>query len=510
MKKLLLPLLLAVSLQVHAQDVGVVGKWPHASRSCPTADATYGLGQQFDPFPNATQALDSAITWALTHKGSDNVATLRVRPGTYTLSFADTPSWAVNADLSNLTLCGDGGIAHFKLDANSFRYTVQELATVRIINMDWDGAFPGLYTARDGIEILNSRIANTATECVTWGDTGTVPGDKDPTDTKSYWYFRDSKFEGCGFNDGDGHAWYMSRRGCSGYAINNEMDSQTTLEAFRSLCRFNVFQQNTMSNMGRDPVRPGQSGVLDIPACGLTLIRNNKVTVEGDNPFFNARGRRSITGCDMPNQTEYLNTGVSGIPPYLVRDLTFWNSVRALPFPLTNSDPSALLTNPQLFPVLLQNNEVVALDDPKSPGYNFYTTFAQDKVASLSEYLRMPPNWTERSFVINVGLWPTGFDRAYVVTRPGMHPDTLDDVELYVETVLDVTEKVKVFTVSTPPQGWVPQSNNPKFLCTFFRARYHWLDEVNGGEGFPKCDIVPNEPDTTLALPRPPSNLEIL
>ena len=510
-------LLALLSLNAGAAVVGNPTPWPHAAIPCSTGDAYFGPGQQFDPTwsTNTFLTLKAAVVFALANPGSDGLATVRFTPGTYLFQKAQSEAWGgPSAKWSkSLELCGDAGIARLLMPDGSFRFTINQLLGARLQNVWFDGIWAGVQPSRDWMEWKNMRMSNTSNEVVAWAagpDMTNAPTNIDPI-TSSYFLLYQSKLDDDGYADGDGHAMYLTRRGCLFFAIENDMDSQTTLETWRSLCRFGYWANNNISNTGRDPLRPGQGGAIDTPSCGTNVFKRNKIIAEGKHCAICVRARRSITGCDMPNQQETsANDGIAGTPPFLVRDPAFWDSVRAMPIPLNNSDPAALLTNPQLFPVILWDNQIIGIGND-GPAIILYSSFAMHKVADSSEYLRMPYNWTERVWALMVGQKPVGFKRIWESTRnTAIHPSTLPDVKLYVTQVLDVTEKVKFFEIAAPPSEWMPDTNDPRAICEYFRARSNWLDEpsVTGHQGFPACDNVPHL--TTIPPPsdsvlRPPT-----
>lgn len=466
--------------------IGAPAPWPHAALPCSPPDAIFSPTAA----PNTFASLDLALTQALASPGVDGTATVHVPPGNYVLRYADRAAWSVNARGAHVELCAPGGIASFAMNDGSYRFAIASLGSARLVNLSFDSAWPGVFSSRDAIEILNTRIRNATNECVSWGSSpGGGPDDEDPVQFSYALIYRSALID-CGLGDGDGHAMYLSRRGCSAYIIESELHSQTTLEAWRSLCRFNVWASNDLSNTGTGPERPGQGGVVDSPSCGTNVFVRNRIVTEGNNAAIALRGRRGITGCDMPNQREEADTGIAGTPPFLVRAEAFWSSVRAKPFPLTSIDPSALLSNPRLFPVILQDNDIRSVDNSTTAAILLYSTYAQDKVAATSEYLRLPANWTERSWALLIGAGPVNFRRVWLPTRNmAIAPETLPDVKEYVRTVLDPTELPKYVQVAAPPAEWMPDTNDPRTLCEYFRARSDWTDEP--GQGFPSCDRVP-------------------
>jgi len=105
-----------------------------------------------------------------------------------------------------------------------------------------------------------------------------------------------------------------------------------------------------------------------------------------------------------------------------------------------------------------------------------------------SEYLRVPTEWTERHFGsrsgtrLPAGLAERGGDSFNAAVDPTTHPD----VKEWVTRVLRPTLLPRGFTLTSPPQAWMPATRNARAVCEYFAARYKWAEP-----GFPSCAGLP-------------------
>ena len=504
--------------------VGPTNPWPHAAVPCRPADAT------FTPGDNNFAALDTAIETAKRNPGADRIATVRVPPGTYALRYADRGAFQIVMDLGSVELCGDGGIASFHMADGQFRFMLNRLGVLYFKNLSFDGAWPGLPSARS-FEIVNTQITNTAFECVFWSeDPADEPNGEDPVDD-SYGLIYQSKFDGCRSTNATGHSMYLDRRGCSFYAIESEFRAQGTLEVWRSLCRFNYIANNYISNVRdiRAPVVGKVSPAFDFPSCGLTIFKRNLLESVGNGPALTSRQRRSISGCDMPNQRELEDTGMAGDRPYpgetapKVQQRSFWRAIQSGAMP---NDPgvtgTALLTNPALMPLILWENELVAYGPVSTAAaVVIYSSAAMDADGddggtSNSEYLKVPfdaetpdvkDGWNERHYALFVGNtvrgWPKLWSGTYNVE---VDPTTKPEVQAWVRDVLRAQLLPRGFELPAVPSQWMPDTNDPRLVCDYWSARVQWPDETPDREGFPRCDAASS---AATPVPMPPDDVRI-
>jgi len=460
-----------------AWAAGPSGAWPHAPVRCSAADAILTTKD----FANNFAALDSALEKALANPGSDGVATVAIPAGTYPLKYADRGEFAVNARGKDVELCGQGGIASFIMADGFHRYAIPMLGKARVLNMEMSGAWVGIPSATS-FEIINTRIADTSSECLFWS----------PQATDGYGYVADSEFDGCRAPNQTGHSMYLSNRSCVFVATNSTFRAQSSLEVWRSLCRFNYFANNYISNV-RDVTKPVVGKVaaaVDFPSCGLTVFARNRIEVAGNVPAVLSRQRRSISGCDLPGQAEQGDTGIADVA---VWSTDLWRGVRAGPVP-TDAGATAdqLLNNRALFPLILWANELVNVTGSTSAAVFLYSSAAMDNEGTGSiadsEYLRVPSEWTERHFGVAVGNsitgWSGGTWRAQLNTV--VDPTTLPDVQEWVEKVLGPTLLPRGFTLTAQPAAWMPATSDTRAVCDYFAARYKWPEP-----GFPSCAGLP-------------------
>lgn len=478
----------AAELPPRRSGVGPSGEWPHPAVTCSPADAT------FAPAENNFAALDLALTKALASPGTDGVATVAIPAGSYALRYADRATFAVNARGADVELCGQGGIASFRMADGQHRFQIALPGVAVLRNLEFVGAWPGIPAARS-FEIVNTRIAETSSECLFWSEQA----------QDGYGLVDRSEFDGCRSANPTGHSMYLSNRRCVFVLTNSTLRAQGTLEVWRSLCRFNYVAGNHIANV-RDvsvPVLGKTAAAFDFPSCGLTVFKRNRIEVVGDVPAIVSRQRRSIGGCDLPEQTEHLDTGIAGAPDGLVRQAEFWQSVRVGTVPVdAEATVTGLLANDQLFPLLLWGNDFVNVTGSTGQAVGLYSTAAMDDTGTGgnadSEYLRVPPEWTERHFGLSTGDlfygWSGGNWRGLVNSPPD--PTTLPDVQEWFAKVLKPTLLPRGFESATLPAKWMPDTPNVAEVCTWLAGNYRWA-----GEGFPSCDGLP----WTLPIPGAPA-----
>ena len=463
-----------------AWAAGPGGKWPHAPAPCSAADAILTTKD----FANNFAALDAALEKALANPGSDGVATVVIPPGAYPLKYADRGAFSVSARGRDVELCGQGGIASFTMADGYHRYVIPMLGKTRVLNMEMSGAWVGIPSATS-FEIINTRIADTSSECLFWSE----------QTTNGYGYVANSEFDGCRASNQTGHSMYLSNRSCVFVATNNTFRAQSSLEVWRSLCRFNYFADNYISNV-RDVTKPviGKvAAAVDFPSCGLTVFARNRIEVAGNVPAVLSRQRRSISGCDLPGQAEQGDTGIADVA---VWSTDLWRGVRAGPVP-TDAGATAdqLLNNRALFPLILWANELVNVTGSTSAAVFLYSSAAMDNEGTGSiadsEYLRVPSEWTERHFGVAVGNsitgWSGGTWRGQL--NAAVDPTTHPDVKEWVTRVLRPTLLPRGFTLTSPPPAWMPATRNARAVCEYFAARYKWAEP-----GFPSCAGLPVAP----------------
>jgi hypothetical protein len=349
-------------------------------------------------------------------------------------------------------------------------------------NLEMSGAWIGIPSATS-FEIINTRIADTSSECLFWS----------PQATAGYGYVSDSEFDGCRDTRQAGHAMYLSNRNCVFVATNNTFRAQTSLEVWRSLCRFNYFADNRIANV-RDAsklVVGKVAAAVDFPSCGLTVFAHNRIEIAGDVPAVLSRQRRSISGCDLPSQAEQGDTGVADIA---VQSQELWRAVRARPIPAdAGVTAEQLLTNRALFPLILWKNEMVNVTGSTSAAVFLYSSAAMDSEGTGgiadSEYLRVPPEWTERHFGVAAGNsitgWSGGIWRAQL--NAAVDPTTRPDVQEWVEKVLRPKLLPRGFTLAAATAAAsMPDTRDVRAVCEHFAAHYKWPEP-----GFPSCAGLP-------------------
>lgn len=475
-------MLTALLATISIIGAGPTGNWPHVAVPCSTADAI------FEGSDNNFAALDAALEKALANPGSDGIATVAVPPGIYPLKYADRGSFSVNARGKNIEVCGQGGIASFPMVDGNHRYQITMLGLARVLNVEMIGAWIGIPSATS-FEIINTRIADTSSECLFWSSQTTA----------GYGYVANTEFDGCRSANQTGHSMYLSNRDCSFVAINNTFRAQGTLEVWRSLCRYNYFSGNYISNV-RDvhaPVIGKVSAAVDFPSCGLTIFTRNRIEIVGNVPAVLSRQRRSINGCDMPNQTEQGDTGIADTA---VQSSELWQTVKSKTIPTDEGiTGEQLLTNGTLFPLILESNQIVNLTGSTTAAVYLYSTAAMDDTGvggnADSEYLRVPTEWTERHYGLavknNVSGWSGGLWKGQLNTA--VDPSTLPDVQLWVENVLKPTLLPRGFELEAIPASWPPM--DPRGACEWFANRQQWT-----GATFPPCYGIPR----MSSIPKPP------
>ena len=471
-------------------------------------DITYGYGGDFDPAEG--QKLQDAIIALNNQKDKKNI-TLGILPGTYKLT-KEQAEIRNGFDGHNLMICGTGKRPNLLvINGRNARWVLQETDILTVANLDLrhisitpsgkERYFADLvmrdYPNRKSVnsedfDPLNSdRIQG---ECLTSGKMPQLyPENRgregkrqiDPTDV-IYMNFDNVRLANCGANRD--HTTYFSARGCVLRANELHVEHNSGLEAFRSLCRVNVIKNSHFQNFLGDPsdvTEDTKSGVATLQTLSpsATIIDSTvfHVLTDGNHgTAYSQVARRSITSCDMPNQTpdEYYDGKFW--------DPRFWKEVRSKPV----TDPF----NPHIFPSFISNSSFILHNPGGGNATKTYMTEDEGTYPRKREKYFSPrsiyhdvpdpddkgykqvTSWIERSVTFWANNQNEGFE--HLSDHSGAEPKSDSS---HPDVLYPPPERKSIRFDSVP--GWWPKK------CAELQEIYTgWWDEgLPNHKGFPPC-----------------------